>query len=212
MQSLKQTFLGAVLALTILVSGVSCQSTSHSKQCADSLGTGKSEMLNIAYVELDSVLNNYAQYTEMKASLEKKSNDSRASLTAKMTNLQRAGAAFQQKLQNNQFTTREAAEAEQNRLMKMQQEVESLNATLTEQLMKEQQAAEEKLYNTIKEEIAKMNKEWGYDLILSNVKADNILYAREGLDITQRVIDELNKSYKKDTPEAVPEKKSETKK
>lgn len=129
-----------------------------------------------------------------------------------MTNLQRAGAAFQQKLQNNQFTTREAAEAEQNRLMKMQQEVESLNATLTEQLMKEQQAAEEKLYNTIKEEIAKMNKEWGYDLILSNVKADNILYAREGLDITQRVIDELNKSYKKDTPEAVPEKKSETKK
>lgn len=211
MQSFKQALSGTLVALAILAFGAACQGKNGSTNTADSLTPQASQSLKIAYVELDSVLNNYAQYTEMKANLEKKSNDSRASLSAKMNNLQRAGASFQQKLQNNQFTTREAAEAEQTRLMKMQQELESLNANLTEQLMKEQQAAEEKLYNTIKQEIAKMNKEWGYDLILSNVKADNILYAGEGLDITQRVIDELNKAYKKEAPEAKP-KKDETKK
>ena len=56
-----------------------------------------------------------------------------------------------------------------------------------------------------------MNKDWGFDLILSNVKTDNILYAADGLDITARVIEELNKAYKKETPEATP-KKEEAKK
>lgn len=211
MQSFKQALVASFVTLAILALGTACQSTNSTANVSDSLASQPSNGLKIAYVELDSVLNNYEQYTEMKATLEKKSNDSRASLSAKMNNLQRAGASFQQKLQSNQFATREAAEAEQARLMKMQQELESLNASLTEQLMKEQEAAEEKLYKTIKEEIAKMNKDWGFDLILSNVKADNILYAADGLDITGRVIEELNKAYKKEAPEATP-KKEEAKK
>ncbi|MBB6276364.1 OmpH family outer membrane protein [Porphyromonas circumdentaria] len=161
--------------------------------------------LKVAYVQLDSVLNNYQQYKDMQQRLEKKGNDSRASLTAKMNALQRAGADFQQKLQNNQFLTREAAEAEQNRLMKMEQEVQKLNATLSEQMLKEQQAAEEKLYNTIKERIAELNKEWGYDLILTNVRADNMLYGNPDLDITGAVIAGLNEGYTQEaTPEATP--------
>ena len=53
-----------------------------------------------------------------------------------------------------------------------------------------------------------------FDLILSKA-GDNILYASKAYDITQDVINGLNKSYKggvKDAKSAAPAKKEETKK
>lgn len=204
----------AFVAAAFITAATSCnQSDNKGNKPAQTAVTTAPESqeapTRIAYVQLDSVLNNYAQYKEMQTRLEKKGNDSRASLSAKMNSLQRAGADFQQKLQNNQFLTREAAEAEQAKLMKMEQDIQKLNASLTEQLVKEQQAAEEKLYNTIKERIAELNKEWGYDLILTNVKADNMLYGNPKMDITDKVIEGLNEHY---TADESPEKITEAKK
>ena len=92
----------------------------------------------------------------------------------------------------------------------MEQDIQKLNASLTEQMLKEQQAAEEKLYTSIKSRIAELNKEWGYDLILTNVRADNMLYGNPALDITDAVIKGLNEGYTQE-PTAVatptPEKK-----
>lgn len=217
MQKMSLKLGSVLLGVLLLLLAPSCsQADKQTSQATGAQGIASQEAttatptLKVAYVQLDSVLNNYAQYKEMQERLEKKGNDSRASLTAKMNALQRAGADFQQKLQNNQFLTREAAEAEQNRLMKMEQDIQKLNASLTEQMLKEQQAAEEKLYTSIKSRIAELNKEWGYDLILTNVRADNMLYGNPALDITDAVIKGLNEGYTQE-PTAVatptPEKK-----
>ncbi len=217
MQNITLKMGGALLGTMCLFLATSCSQSDKNatatggKSAATTEAAAQVQGLKVAYVQLDSVLNNYEQYKEMQKSLEKKGNDGRASLASKMNALQRAGADFQQKLQNNQFLTREAAEAEQNKLMKMEQDVQKLNASLTEQLLKEQQAAEEKLYNTIKDRIAEMNKEWGYDLILTNVRADNMLYGNPDLDITASVIAALNEGYAQEKPASAPSATKEKK-
>lgn len=40
-----------------------------------------------------------------------------------------------------------------------------------------------------------MNKEWGYDLILCNVKMSGLLYGNASMDITKEVTERLNKAY-----------------
>lgn len=191
----KALTLAATAAATLLLLASSACQNSKQQAASSTVTPENVQEARIVYVQMDSVLNNYTQYKEMVARMEKKSNDSRASFNAKVNTLQRAGESFQQKLQTNQFATREAAEAEQKKLMNMQRDIEQLNAKLTEQLLKEQQAAEEELYKTIKQQIAKANETWGYEIILTNVKADNILFAQPELDITQKVIDYLNAAY-----------------
>lgn len=161
----------------------------------DTLTAQKSGTLKIAFVEMDSVLNNYEQYKEMNSKLEKRSIEGRNQLQAKINAIQKAGEAFQQKLQSGGFVNQTAAQMEQERIMKMQQDAQTLDQRLSEQYIKEQDALNEKLYNTIKEEVEKMNKEWGYDLILCNVKMSGLLYGNASMDITKEVTERLNKAY-----------------
>ena len=161
----------------------------------DTLTAQKAGTLKIAFVEMDSVLNNYEQYKEMNSKLEKRSIEGRNQLQAKINAIQKAGEAFQQKLQSGGFVNQTAAQMEQERIMKMQQDAQTLDQRLSEQYIKEQDALNEKLYNTIKEEVEKMNKEWGYDLILCNVKMSGLLYGNASMDITKEVTERLNKAY-----------------
>ena len=63
MQSFKQALVASFVALAILALGTACQSTNSTTNVSDSLASPSSNGLKIAYVELDSVLNNYEQYT-----------------------------------------------------------------------------------------------------------------------------------------------------
>lgn len=104
--------------------GSATASTSDSAVLAGNAQNAEARPLKIAFVEMDSVLNNYEQYKEMNAQLEKRSIAGRNQLQSKVNSIQKASQEFQQKLQSGGFVNQTAAEMEQNRIVKMQQDAQ----------------------------------------------------------------------------------------
>ena len=168
------------------------------KQCDTPTATvEKSEALPIAYLNTDSLLVNYVFAQEANEKLMKKQEDARLKLNTKARTLQNEMADFQRKLENNAFLSRERAEKEQQRLIKKQQELQELEAKLTEDIMIENQRLNMQLADTVTYFLKEFNADGRYHVILSNSAKDNVLMAAESYNITNEVINQLNARYKK---------------
>ena len=119
----------------------------------------------------------------------------RRELNQKGQALQNAAANFQQKLQNNGFTSREQAESQQAAIQRQQQSLQELQTRLENELANETNKYNEGLRDSLQHFLAAYNKDKKYDLILTK-QGDNILYAAKRFDITNDVINGLNKRYK----------------
>lgn len=162
------------------------------KQEAPAVAVESSEVMPIAYLNVDSLLVNYTFAQEASERLMKKQEDARLKLNTKARTLQNEMADFQRKLENNAFLSRERAEKEQQRLLKKQQELQELEAKLTEDIMLENQKLNMQLADTLTNFLEEYNADGRYHVILSNSAKDNVLMAAEQYDITDEVIDALN--------------------
>lgn len=151
--------------------------------------------MKVAYVEVDSLMSQYNFCKEYTLILQKKSNNARNTLNQKGNQLQKAAANFQEKLQSNGFTSREEAERVQMALQRQQQDLQELQNRLGSELDAETAKFNEALRDSLQNFLKVYNKSKKYDIILSKA-GDNILYAAEKYDITQDVINGLNKRYK----------------
>ena len=143
------------------------------------------------------MLLNYTFSKDANEELIKKQEDSRLTLNVKARSLQNEMQEFQRKLENNAFLSRERAEQEHNRLLKKQQDLQELEQKLTEELLEQQQKMSEQLRDTVNVFLKEFNKDGRYQLIISNTANDNILYAQEGYDITNEIVEALNARCKK---------------
>ena len=162
------------------------------KQETPAVAVESSEVMPIAYLNVDSLLVNYTFAQEASERLMKKQEDARLKLNTKARTLQNEMADFQRKLENNAFLSRERAEKEQQRLLKKQQELQELEAKLTEDIMLENQKLNMQLADTLTNFLEEYNADGRYHVILSNSAKDNVLMAAEQYDITDEVIDALN--------------------
>ena len=181
----------AVAALFVIV-------LTSKKQCAaPSAAVEQTEVMPIAYLNTDSLLANYVFAQEASEKLMKKQEDARLKLNTKARTLQNEMADFQRKLENNAFLSRERAEKEQQRLLKKQQELQELEAKLTEDIMLENQKLNIQLADTLTNFLKEFNADGRYHVILSNNAKDNVLMAAESYNITSEVVNTLNARYGK---------------
>ena len=155
----------------------------------------KGNGVKIAYVEVDSLMTQYEFCKEFSLILQKKSNNARNTLNAKGQQLQSAMVNFQQKLQNNGFTSREQAESQQAAIQRQQQSLQELQVRLENELASETQKYNDALRDSLQHFLKDYNTDKAFDLILTK-QGDNILYAAKRFDITNDVINGLNKRYK----------------
>ena len=156
------------------------------------------EGISIAYINTDSLLVNYAFAQEANEKLMKKQEDARLKLNTKARTLQNEMADFQRKLENNAFLSRERAEKEQQRLLQKQQELQELEAKLTEDILMENQKLNIQLNDSLQNFLNIFNAEYArYQIIMSNNAQDNVLHAAPAHDITKEVVDGLNARCKK---------------
>ena len=134
----------------------------------------------IVYINMDTLLNNYTQSRELNEAFLKK-------LEANRTELNIKGG----------FMTRERAEQAQMDLMIKQQNLQKLQQEMTENAQREQMEINRKLYDAITNFLTEYNKAKGFQLILSTTLGGNVLFAQEGFDITNDVVNQLNEQYKK---------------
>ncbi|MBQ7514484.1 MAG: OmpH family outer membrane protein [Prevotella sp.] len=151
--------------------------------------------VKIAYVEVDSLMTQYEFCKEFSLILQKKSTNARNTLNSKGQALQSAMNNFQQKLNNNGFTSREQAESQQAAIQRQQQSLQELQVRLENELAQETQKYNEGLRDSLQHFLDAYNKDKKFDLILTK-QGDNILYAAKRFDITNDVINGLNKHYK----------------
>lgn len=156
-----------------------------------------SETMPIAYLNVDSLLVNYTFAQEANEKLMKKQEDARLKMNTKLRTFQNEVADFQRKLENNAFLSRERAEKEQQRLAKKEQELQELEAKLTQDIMLENQKLNMQLADSLNTFLKIFNADGRYHVILSNSAKDNVLMASEQYDITSEVIEGMNARYKK---------------
>lgn len=191
---LNAIFAIAIIILFILVGSMKTQKAGNHAVSNDTTRNGK---LEVAYVNVDSLLLNYTFSKDANEELIKKQEDSRLTLNVKARSLQNEMQEFQRKLENNAFLSRERAEQEHNRLLKKQQDLQELEQKLTEELLEQQQKMSEQLRDTVNVFLKEFNKDGRYQLIISNTANDNILYAQDGYDITNEIVEALNARCKK---------------
>lgn len=192
--------LNAVLVIAVIILFVLVLGNKNNNVAIGSFSGNDSTIsvrLPIAYVNIDSLLLNYQFAKESNETLMKKQEDSRLDLNVRARQLQGEMAEFQRKLENNAFLSRERAEQEQNRLIRKEQDLQQLNAKLSQELMDVQQKVSEELRDSINTFLKAYNKDKKYELILSNTSSDNILLSNEIYDITKEVTDALNRRYSK---------------
>ena len=189
-----ETILGvAVVALFVL--HFTCKPTcDHPVVAAD--GSVAAE-LPIAYINLDSLLENYQFAIEANDQIMSKQEDARLKLNTRARNLQNKAADFQRKLDNNAFLSRERAEQEAMKIQKEQQELQELEAKLSQDIAMELQDINLQLADSLTNYLKEYNADGRFQMILSNTGKDNILMAADALDITNDVIEGLNARYSK---------------
>lgn len=156
-----------------------------------------SEVMPVAYLNVDSLLANYTFAQVASDKLMSKQEDARVKMNTKLRTFQNEVADFQRKLENNAFLNRERAEKEQQRLAKKEQELQELEAKLTQDIMLENQKLNLQLADSLTNFLQLFNADGRYHIILSNNAKDNVLMAGKQYDITDEVIEGLNARYTK---------------
>ena len=164
-------------------------------------GTGK-----IAYVDIDTLEANYTYLKNKKEEFTKRQNSMKAELQNSAEQMQRDYANVQRKAQAGTLTEAEYQSA-QKRLGQMQQSLQTREAALTEQLLKEQDDFNKELQTRLDKFLEEYNKDKHYDYILSYTRSGSILYADKSLDITKDIIEGMNKLPVENTSDTTKKKK-----
>jgi outer membrane protein len=186
--------LNVILAVAVTVLYVlHFTGTSDSAEVSEATGSQAPSDLSIAYVNSDSLLSNYDYFKE----LEKKFMDKTEKLNVEYQNraegLQREISNFQSTAGNMTISQARAVEED---LRKKQQNLMMYQEQLGQQLRQEESVMNTDLYDKVSDYLQEYGKNKNLQIVLTYTKGSGVLYANEGLDITQEVMTGLNEAYK----------------
>lgn len=152
--------------------------------------------LPIAVINVDTLLQSYDLNLEESDRLMRKGEDMRLDLNQRANSLQNEMIDFQKKLENQAFLSRERAEAEQRRLVKKEQDLNTLAQEKEQELMLEQQQLSIRLLDSVNSAIRTLNADGKYHLVITtSALNNNVLFAAPEYDITAEAIELLNERY-----------------
>jgi len=171
--------------------------TSGSKKADITRSKGESvvsEQFSAAWVNIDTLLNYYDMYYDMKLELEESGKKKEAELNAKSRSFEKEAYDFQDKVQKGLLTRSEAQQL-QTDLAAKEQQLYQLRDEMRLQLAEEEQVKLRQIHYSITEYLKDFNADKGYHLILSNSFGGPLLYGNPANDITKEVLEGLNKRY-----------------
>ena len=193
-----KTFLCFALALAFAASCNQNQNPAASNGEKNAPAAG-----SIVYLQLDSVVNSYDMFNDLKSELEEKVQKIQNELQAKGRDFQKAANDFTNKINKGLLTQAEAQERNQV-LTNRQADLQNLTAQKEAEIQEEQAVMFNKVMDAIQTYIAKYNQEKKFAMILTTTDAaTTVLTADRTLDITAEVIEGLNNEYVKNKKNAV---------
>jgi outer membrane protein len=152
------------------------------------------EQFTAAWVNMDTLMNSYDMYFDMKNELEESGRKKEADLNAKSRSFEKEAYDFQDKVQKGLLTRSEDQQLQTN-LAAKEQQLYQLRDEMRMQLAEEEQVKLRLIHNSIIEYLKEYNADKGYHLILSNTFGGPLLYGNPANDITKEVLEGLNKKY-----------------
>lgn len=153
--------------------------------------------LNVAYIQMDSLLLKYTLAEELRTAYEAKINKADRELNAKGQKLERDMMDAQEKIQKG-LVTRATAEEMQQKLYNQQNELMASRDRIMGELAEEEQVMNNRIYYAIMDYLEEFNADRKYAMIVSTTATGPILNADPALDITAEVLEALNARYAAD--------------
>lgn len=143
----------------------------------------------VAYIDLDSLQNNYGYYKKIKADFEKKQNNANDELTSMQKKFQSRAVQLQQKAAGMSPQEQENAMQEIN---KMQVDLQNRKQNIDNELYNYNSKMKEDILNRIQNFLKDYNKDGRFSYIFS-YEPGFMFYKDSTLDVTYDVIRGLNK-------------------
>jgi outer membrane protein len=184
----------AVVVLFILHFTSGTKSAKSSSTVSDASNTALSGEFSVAWVNIDTVLNNYDMYFDMRKELEESGKKLEAELNSKTREFEKQAMDFQDKAQKG-LETRSKLQLIQQELAEKEQELYRLRDEMRSQLAEDEQVKLRKIHYSITQFLEGYNTTKGYHIILSSTFGGPLLYGHPAIDITKDVLQGLNDNY-----------------
>jgi len=153
--------------------------------------------LPIAYFNSDSLLQKYTFAQDLNEELMRKIENSNTAIRKEEKKLTDEVLAFQEKIQLNSFLSEDRALQERKRIERKGQELQELAQRKENEWRMEQAKVIQQISDTIVAAVKEFNLSRHYHVIFNNQHIDNIVVADEQYNITQELLEFLNRRYKK---------------
>lgn len=153
----------------------------------------KNESFKTAYIDTSVLMEKYEKFKDEDAKFKVKSQEMGRPLEAKLKAFQSEAANFQQNAQIKGMAWAQQKGAE---LQQREQQLAMEQDALLRQIQIESDSVRSKLIKDVKEYIKTYGKKQGYDYIYGTGDAATVLYAKDGYDITEEVLKQLNDEFK----------------
>ena len=150
--------------------------------------------ITVAFVNIDSLNENYEFVRALKSDLERTGKRLQTEILAEQSNLEKEAADFQRQVTNNTITE-ERAKMVYEALMQKQQALMDKKDRYTQQVAEQELHLNLQLLDTVTNFLKRYNRSYGFDYILTYKTGGDILIANDTLDITGDVVKLLNKEY-----------------
>lgn len=148
----------------------------------------------IAVVKLETLLLEYELANDLNEDLLEKQKNAEAQFQAKMMKFEQDYKQFDEKVRLGSFLSQASMEAQQQDLLRQQNDLQVLQESLTMQLAQDQESMTQRLYDSVVYNIELINQN-RFDLIMGDAVGTNVLYSNNMMDITEEVLEFLNSRY-----------------
>lgn len=151
---------------------------------------------DIAYVNMDSLIDKYDMYNDLSTQLMAKQNQLEQELQTKQKSIERKAMDLENQYKKNLITPTRAQEVQQNLQVEQQRMLQWRDEKMME-LNDDQAKISRMVYDSIQNYINEYNADKRYRFILSNNVGGVLLYGDKSADITEIVLKALNSRYNK---------------
>lgn len=149
--------------------------------------------VKVAYVRSTELIYSYNGTKAAQAKFSQEQQNLQANLDTLKSGFNRAIASFNQQKEK---MSKEAFDAQRQVLASKESQLQQYAQAIAEKSQQQDTEMMQSVLNQINSFTEMYGKEHGYDFILGTTESGSVLYGKESRDITQELIDALNKEYK----------------
>lgn len=146
----------------------------------------------LVYVDVNKLLEGYNRTKIVKSEFESKAKTLNANVDSLMSNWQNELKSYEK---DRSAMTEKELELKQEILSNKQQQINNYQQGIQKQIQEEDKKSTQTVVNDINDYIKEYGKKHKYKIIFGASGSGNIMYADDATDLTQEVLEGLNKDY-----------------